>query len=303
MYRGSSERIAVILDFDGTITTKDTISTLANIGLSSQKDQGIELSRAWASILSKYSEDYSNHIKAYRPVKEERSTLEEELKYYRSLREIELKSFARVSNSGLFKGIEDWEKHGHDAVKEGQVIVRKGFQEFVTSLADCGIVWGVVSVNFSSDFIRGVLKATVGDKKAKVSILANSILSGGFIVGLEIEERASRPVMATSGAKFSATKRLLYTWGISSEQEQQTLLYIGDSGTDIECLTANGVTGVVMSDDGQSDLMKRLKQIGIYVGNIQIDQGNQEQMYWARDFDEIVGSPVFKQLTQIHQKE
>ena len=44
-------------------------------------------------------------METYRPTKEERRTLKEEIEYYRSLKEIETKSFERVSASGIFKGI------------------------------------------------------------------------------------------------------------------------------------------------------------------------------------------------------
>ena len=39
----------------------------------------------------------------YRPTKEERRKLKEEIEYYRSLKGIETKSFERVSASGIFK--------------------------------------------------------------------------------------------------------------------------------------------------------------------------------------------------------
>jgi hypothetical protein len=94
-----------ILDFDGTITTKDTICTLAKLAISHQASKGLDLQPAWDTIIAKYSEDFSNHVEKYRPTKEERRTLKQEIEYYRSLKEIETKSFERVSASGIFKGI------------------------------------------------------------------------------------------------------------------------------------------------------------------------------------------------------
>ncbi|CZR50698.1 uncharacterized protein PAC_00572 [Phialocephala subalpina] len=293
MNNSSSERIGFILDFDGTITTKDTISTLAKCGISFQKDKRKDFSRAWDRIIAQYSEDYSKHVETYRPVKEERNTLQEEVEWFRSLWENEVKSFVRVSESGLFKGIQeqDWKEFGHDAVKNGEVVLRKGFQDFVTGISERGGTWGIVSVNFSYHFIRAV----VGAEKAKVVVLANECTKEGYILGQEADEGGFRRVVATSDAKLASMKRLLHTWSRAPKEGFSRLIYFGDSGTDIECLVAEGVTGIVMSDDGKSDLMRTLKRIGISVLHVEEISlgGDQKQLYWARNFDEIVSSPLF----------
>ncbi|KAE8452099.1 hypothetical protein EG329_001566 [Mollisiaceae sp. DMI_Dod_QoI] len=302
--KGSAPRIGFILDFDGTITSKDTISALANFALSFQKSRGRELSGVWDNIITKYSDDYSKHVEKYRPGKEERETLEEEVGFYRSLREIELKSFERVSKSGLFQQIEeqDWKEFGHDAVRTGAVVVRQGFQEFVSVVSGHKLKWGVVSVNFSSHFIKGVLSEDLGAENALLSVLANRSTREGSIIGPELNDDRLCRVLATSDAKLLSMKRLLHHWTGASENENgfSRLIYIGDSGTDIECLTAEGVMGIVVSEDGESDLMKRLKHIGITVVHVDnILRGSQDELYWARNFNEIVGSPLFVSMTKL----
>lgn len=299
MDNSSSERIGVILDFDGTITTKDTISSLARFSLSFQESRGKQLSEAWSTILAKYSEDYTKHIETYKPAQKDRKTLEEEIKYYRSLREVEQKSFERVSNSGLFKGIQadDWKKFGLNAIEHERVIVRKGFPEFVTGVLKHGGIWGVVSVNFSYEFLGGVLQAAIGVKMSKVAIFANHASKEGLIIGPQVEGNESRNVMATSDTKLLSMKNIAYTW---SKGSHSRLIYIGDSGTDIECLTTKGVVGIVMSDDGKSELLKRFARIGITVDHIgvgEVVEVAQTHLYWARNFEEIIDSRLFASIT------
>jgi 2-hydroxy-3-keto-5-methylthiopentenyl-1-phosphate phosphatase len=199
---------AFILDFDGTITTKDTITTLFNFALSTQASKGQNLTSVRDEILAKYSEDYSKHVKDYIPAKEERNTIVKEIRYCRSLKNVEIRSFERVSRSGLFQGITDneWEDFGRNAVKKGDVVVRKGFGDFVEKVQSSGGTLGVVSVNFSGPFIRGVL-ACVGWKTSTVEVLANHLDENGIFVGLKLEGKY-RPVMATSDAKLASMKYL-----------------------------------------------------------------------------------------------
>jgi 2-hydroxy-3-keto-5-methylthiopentenyl-1-phosphate phosphatase len=301
MNNSSSDRIAFVLDFDGTITTKDTISTLAGFGISFQRKAGNDFDEEWKKVLRSYGEDYSKHIQNYRPAKNERQTLEEEIEYYRSLREVELKSFERVSTSGLFKGVEnnDWEEFGHEVIQDERVEIRKGFEDFVASILSRDSIWGVVSVNFSSHFIRGVLRASLGDENTKVDVVANSITSEGSIVGPEVEESGSRTILATSDTKLSANK-----WSKPLQHRKQNLerwVYVGDSGTDIECLTAENVVGIIMSDDGQSDLIKTFERVGKTVVHVENLQEGSQQLYWARNFDEIVGSALFSSLFSVDE--
>lgn len=288
----SSSRNAFILDFDGTITTKDTISTLAKFGIASQKANGYDLTAAWDEIVARYGEDYSKHITSYNPAKRERKTLAEEIAYCRSLKDVELRSFERVGKSGIFRGIADgqWENFGRDAVHGGDVKVRKGFDNFVERISTSGGLWGVVSVNFSSKFIRGVLEASAGLKSAEVKILANHPNEEGTLAG------PKGPVLATSDAKLASSKGLLQFWKNGSKKlgRSAKIVYVGDSGTDIECLTADGVVGIVVSEDGEGSLMEIFKRVEVDIVHVsKYEEGKSSSVYWARDFEEITKSPIF----------
>lgn len=271
---------AFILDFDGTITKKDTISTLFQFGIAHSG-----LNDAYEDIIARYKEDYSSHLSAYKPTATERKALALEIAYSRSLKAVEHNSFARVGSSGIFRGLHrrDWHENGGQAV-EGKVVgIKPGFREFVTSARRRNAEVEVVSVNFSSDFIAGVLeKSAPNTSGPPCEVTANWLDERGIIFGPEGEEGE---VMTTSGAKLHAMNGVLGKVGL----EKRRVVYIGDSGTDIECLTREGVLGVVMVEKGESDLMETLKRVGIQVPHLfEYDGDSGDGLYWAQDFEEIM---------------
>lgn len=282
---------AFILDFDGTITVKDTIDVLANYGIEWQARKGMNMKGIWEEIVASYERHFEDHVRGYKHAKEDRKTLEQEIAYYRGLREVEERSFGRVSDSGLFKGIgkEAWEGAGREAVEKGDVVVRKGFKEFVEMLKENERIWGIVSVNFSGSFIRGVVGASAGLGKDVVEVLANSSDERGALVG----PRSGEKTLTTSDAKLASMKDLLHSWRSTGWWDTSNPVYIGDSGTDIECLTEPGVVGIVMADNAESGLMETMKRIGVevvHIGEYEESRGNKR--YWARDFEEILQSPL-----------
>jgi 2-hydroxy-3-keto-5-methylthiopentenyl-1-phosphate phosphatase len=286
----SSWRRTFILDFDGTITTKDTISTLFDFALTAQASKGRDLTAARDEILAIYSEDFSRHVKDYSPAKEERNTIAQEVKYYQSLNGVENRSFERVSRSGLFRGISNnqWEVFGRDAVKRGQVVIRDGFGDFIREIETSGGIWGVVSVNFSSHFIRGVL-AGAGMETSAAEVFANHSDEKGILLGPETGKVTS--VMATSDAKLASMKALLNSWRSRTRRHVSKVVYIGDSGTDIECMTEEGTTGIIIAENRNSSLMEMMSRIGVDVQHVDVCQdGNESKVYWARDFREIVAN-------------
>lgn len=287
-----STRTAFILDFDGTITTKDTISTLFKFALSTQQSKGQDLSPAYEDILAKYGKDFAKHVEEYCPPKELRKSLSQEIDYCRSLKSVETRSFQRVSRSGLFKGISplQWKEFGAHAVMNGEVVVRKGFSDFMMDIDSSGGIWAVVSVNFSRVFIRGVLESA-GVDIAKVEILANGTDESGLLTGPISGTGGCGPVMSTSDAKLAAMKDLLVSWREAEGTFLSKVIYIGDSGTDIECLTKEGTTGIVMAEGGNSSLMDTMSRVGFTVKHIDsYEIGKQSTICWAQDFREINGA-------------
>jgi 2-hydroxy-3-keto-5-methylthiopentenyl-1-phosphate phosphatase len=287
MMATSDKPRAFILDFDGTITMKDTIGVLANCGIEWQAKNAVNMKSAWEGIVASYGRDLADHVERYRPQKEDRRTLDEEIAYQRGLKVVEERSFERISRSGLFKAMGDraLEDAGRRAVERGEVVVRVGFREFLDMVKERGDIWGIVSVNFSASFIRGVLAASAGSDVEDVEILANSPDENGVLFG---PESNSRGLVATSDAKLASMKALLRSW--RDRVSSSSIVYIGDSGTDIECLMEAGVEGVIMSEDEKSSLIETMKRVGIAVLHIKEYQENEgrKTVYWARDFIEIL---------------
>ncbi|TAQ88881.1 hypothetical protein B7494_g2816 [Chlorociboria aeruginascens] len=290
-----------ILDFDGTVTTKDAIMNLAAYGLEFQKRKNLDLNEAWNNVITEYSKDYTFHIENDTLPKETRDTLEKEIDFQRSLREVEHRSFNRVSNSGIFKEVsqKNWEEAGMNLVRNGNVHIRRGFEEFTQSVMRANGNWGIVSVNFSSCFIRGVLRAGIGNDVDDIQILANYADKDGILRGPGSDRSQYGSVMATSDSKLAAMKQLLRSWNLDASSR---VVYIGDSGTDIECLTGIGTVGIVMSEDGESSLMKTLRRIQIDVLHIEeyrfadMLSRTKRLLYWARDFGEIIASPFWENM-------
>lgn len=275
-----------ILDFDGTITVKDTINAIFKAVLAVQNRKGKDMSRQWQDIVAHYTEDYRAHIQQYKPTEDERSTVEEEIQFYRDLGEVERKSFSRVSESSIFSGIseQELEELGNEAVRKGDVVVRNGFDSFIQRINKLKLRWAVVSVNFSGAFIRGVLNSIEGTK-SNISILANQPDEHGVLKG------PNGTVMATSDAKLEAALSL--TGPGYGKVAKNRAIYVGDSGTDIECLLADGVIGIIISDDERSKILQMMVRIKINVLHIgQYVEEAHRTVYWARDYSEIIQSPL-----------
>ncbi|KAH8815246.1 hypothetical protein F5884DRAFT_665032 [Xylogone sp. PMI_703] len=313
--------LSIVLDFDGTITTKDTITTLFTFALSRQKSKSkTDYTSVYNNdILAKYAQDYTSHIRTYTTPAPSRRTLEQEIAFQRSLGDVEVRSFARVSQSGIFRGIApgEWEEAGREAVRAGRsrdhgedvVVIRPGFGDLVRKVEEDGgdgARWGIVSVNFSEEFVRGVVSAALGDgeengsSSREVDILANCAEEDGCIRGPGISDSPDGrgSVVTTSGDKLAVMRKLLDKWEAQSgvSRDRMTVVYFGDSGTDIECLTENGVAGVVISD-GESKLLETMERIGIQVDHVKTYSSKddaKERVYWARDFTEFIESPLFQ---------
>jgi thiamine phosphate phosphatase / amino-HMP aminohydrolase len=182
--------IHLILDFDGTITREDTTTILAEAAcdkITRNPAEKWKHCNLWETCCQKYFSEVENHpnIKA---LKENRTTINEEIRYQRSLRVIEEASVARVGQSGIFKGVAAWvwRETGWRECQNSRVKIAGGFRALVERVQIQGGRWGIVSVNWSQDFLRGVLGfALGGDTNAEsVPVLSNRVIGEtGFVVG------------------------------------------------------------------------------------------------------------------------
>ena len=86
-------------------------------------------------------------------------------------------------------------------------------------------------------------------------------------------------------------KQFVLSLGGSKESE---VIYIGDSGTDIECLLEDGIVGIVIVNDENSSLVQTMKRINVDIAPINKRNknvwGNGKGVYHIRDFSEIIES-------------
>ncbi|CAI4216300.1 unnamed protein product [Parascedosporium putredinis] len=169
--------MAIVLDFDGTITTSDTIGILGEHAISFHKrHRGDDFSDAWKHILREYSNDYSDYVSNYPVPEEERVSFDAEVQFLNGLEDLDLVSVTRVEESGIFDGISPFDFHadGVAAIRERRVILRPGIAKLLALAADRAWPVYVVSVNWSRDFIEGALQHL----GAEMHIFSNQIVAG-----------------------------------------------------------------------------------------------------------------------------
>lgn len=271
----------LVLDFDGTITTKDTIGTLAEIGLQFQQQRGVDLSSTWQQILADYSRDHSDHVATYKPIANERLSLTEELVFLRGLKRVELRSVQRMEESGIFRNIsrEHLVEAGDAARRNGIVELRDGFTELMDTARQEGWSVSVVSINWSRSFIKGVLSSYSFD------VVANEIEIDGSISGPDVLGPPTREtILTTCEDKLRALRASAARQGAS---DAGALVYFGDSTSDLECLLE--MRGVVVSSSPDSSLMSTLSRVGYKVPRVEEHQVS-DAIVWASSFVETLNS-------------
>ncbi|KAK2591325.1 hypothetical protein QQS21_010978 [Conoideocrella luteorostrata] len=273
----------LVFDFDGTITQKDTIEELAQSAINRKRQQSEHnLQPAWDHAVKQYIQDYESYKLNYTPSELERGSIEEEKQFLAGLKPVEEASLTRVSDSGLFAGLkrEDLVQMGVEGVSSGRIKLTDGFEELLEAAKQKGADVNVVSVNWSSAFVQGVLHG-----RGIADIVANNISEDGQIYG----PSPSTSRLTTASDKMDA---LCGTGG-----RDRQVLYFGDSTTDITCLLQfNGV--VLAKEKEKSSLLKTLARIGVdvpHVGNIHSHAT--KKLFWARDFREVLRSGIADMLS------
>lgn len=175
----------VVLDFDETITSKDTISILSSIAYAKKT----AFKPKWPYFSESYMNDYTKVKKDFGPI----STLGDQKKFFDELRAVEHASIGRIENSGLFKGLSQADLAG----KARSVPLRDGWQNFFSRLKSRKIPIVILSINWSAFFISQVIQDT------HVAIYANEFeldsqgqttgrIIGGYLTGNDKQKRVSQ---------------------------------------------------------------------------------------------------------------
>lgn len=305
----------LIFDFDGTITTADTITSLAKAAMELQTTkQGrsrSEMASAWAAIEQAYAHDlreyqntyvYQNGKPTEQPLDSSMATLPplQDLKggtpldiimnrlSCRQRRHIELASLARVKDEGVFRGIrhEDLYSAGQQDRNESRVRLREGFGPFITKAKKKHDVH-VLSVNWSASYISGVLSGY-----DMASVIANTTHpeDGSISASQAGFEKLVPPghwpeVLTVARDKVVALRHLYWRQKLLKPDKNLQFIYFGDSATDFECLKEVG--GLIMSNDAGGSLLRILRrELGYQIPHVsQWTEG--EFICWARDFNEL----------------
>ncbi|KAG6031769.1 hypothetical protein E4U41_007445, partial [Claviceps citrina] len=186
-----------------------------------------------------------------------RRTPPDEEAFLAGLQPVEDASLERVSRTGLFRGLGAGSlfRMGVEAASSGRVLVREGYHEIL--LAGRASAVTILSVNWSRSFIRGVLHGRrAAAAAAPVTIIANEVAEDGRIVGPALDARGGR-AMATAADKWNALRDIVAAG-------DETVVYCGDSVTDLACLLRSG-RGIALAGEagGESALLGTLARIGI----------------------------------------
>ncbi|KAI1351224.1 haloacid dehalogenase-like hydrolase-domain-containing protein [Xylaria sp. FL0043] len=206
--------MSIFLDFDGTITTEDTVTHLANFALRFQSERNItrdsttqagdvaaiplpeghekevnanegnssSLSSRWDDVVHAYISDYKSHLSSYTPGADHRVCADDEIAFLRSQKHVETRSLRRINACALFRGIsrEAFRAAGRELVRDGTVRLRPGFAAYVRRALEKGWRVNVVSVNWSAAFIEGAC----GFDEGEICVFANEVREhDGVVLG------------------------------------------------------------------------------------------------------------------------
>ncbi|KAL2119004.1 hypothetical protein VTJ04DRAFT_5963 [Mycothermus thermophilus] len=286
----------------------------------------------WQTIVQDYITACEAHRASYHPPADQRTSLQEELAFLESWEPIERASVARVSEAGFFRGLGSPSLSGSEGDVEGRALMRlgrsavrlpasgglghggangepvlergfvelrKGFGEFMHRVGTAGWEVAVASVNWSDDFIRGVVHAgchghggsgTSSEDGWPGRVLANKVrFADGQILGPH--ELGGEPLV-TAGDKLRAMKELLRRR--ENSEDVQKVVYVGDSTTDLACLVEADL-GIAIADSQESKLLKTMERIQLRVPHVgEADAGS--RLVWARDFEEVLRSGIMDEL-------
>lgn len=165
--------IVLCLDYDGTLTERDTMASFAAMCYQFQADHDRSDFPPWEHFVNAYINDYETHVKNYRPKPHERHAIKEEADWLKSLEPIERASLQRTTQSGIFGALEqEWERWLR--LKDDDGLLNSYLYDHVTPMrrdwfaacmkilenwdddarSDYGSRVEVVSVNWSRSWIR-----------------------------------------------------------------------------------------------------------------------------------------------------
>ncbi len=286
-----------VLDWDGTLTERDTLHALVNIAANCKPTSPVL--EEWTRVSRAYIADYENTLQVYAPGASLPSTVADEKALLGVLEAVEQRSVDRVSASAIFKGLtlDDLEKGAAEAVETDTVHLREGCTHFLSHVQSRkGLKEGgpdatsILSVNWSRRFIAGCLRAARvnHDHPILTSIYSNEleVLEPGQTTSGRICVDPDTRIIS-SGDKLVQLE-LLRQKG-SKTPQPVPVVYVGDSWTDLECLLAADM-GICIRDEPMTSTQKKLQDSLARVGVecVRLHAGSVRGVVWVRSFEEII---------------
>jgi thiamine phosphate phosphatase / amino-HMP aminohydrolase len=291
------------LDWDGTITTADTLSLVASIGYERNRHQNLP---PWSHFSNAYGSDYSTHAAKSNLVDNMSSSLESFLAWQESFVDVERTSVERVERAGIFANVTmaDISDAAKQAIQSRTVVLRLGFGALLEAIHHQGGRITVVNVNWSARFIHSCLSNPPGlfseNEGNDATIRANDIEPGP-------SPKLSRTFKNEDRGIWTAQDkaRIMHT-EVEAHPLQPTSVYVGDSTGDLPCLLLANV-GICIRDEVLTSEQKRLQEIvhslripchriGEYKHRNASSHNPARSLWWARNFDEICSSALLRSV-------
>ena len=175
------------------------------------------------------------------------------------------------------------------AIREGSVVLRPGAGRIVEEVLKSGGKVVVLSIGWSAWFISCCLRAGLGKEAKVVEVRANEIREDGNL---------NRYFGVDGGGIWTCGDKMRVLSEVIQDEKGMRTVYVGDSVTDLECLTRVNV-GICMrggeTGSEQNSLCRTLERLKIecrcFLERKAGDKGNavaeEVALWWAKDFDEI----------------
>ncbi|KAK4888136.1 hypothetical protein LTR27_012942 [Elasticomyces elasticus] len=311
--------IHLVLDWDGTMTTIDTMAALGDLPKSTclrklresreaaepsregdeENENGRPINRhepmaahgddtrplddypgsQWSDLGAAYTKDYQAHKAAHYP-KSDHVNHSDYIKWLDSLRPIESASAQRAMDTSHFRGVRssDVESHAKNAIETQKVTLREGciplLLMFVPDGTDyvppAGSKVSIISVNWSESFIRWALyhyhavvlgssRFNNAERTNLLKYISEMEIHTNEIHGLDHPQGSSGRL---DGCIRTAREKCHYLpsarKSCQDEQDLPLVVYVGDSGTDYECLR-NADVGIWLHDCGDGSVKERFR--------------------------------------------
>lgn len=298
--------INLVLDWDGTITKKDTMFAYGKVAdiRDARLNREQNGSKMFEGFGKAWMDDYSKHEQAYMPKAHERTEVAQESAWLKSLSSVESSSAERVESSAFFAGVthSDISIAARELLRDGAVTLRSGWQDLFLRAQDGSSPRlissiSVLSVNWSESFIRASLKAATTESipnSSLLPVLDNLAIAANEISGIHESGGSSGCLTDTNHAIIRTSFDKVQNF--PSRQEYFNI-YVGDSPTDFDCLLAADL-GICIRDEPMGSSAKTLAETMSRVGHVvdhvdkikTLQQLNtpEPSIVWAQNLSEIV---------------